>query len=113
LSKLSRQVEFDGRVSFDPAHPEWQWQYLKARPLPGPEAAMAVKSDGQLRQLATNYGRLDAAICYDMDFPELMVQSGDQRAEVVLSPAGDCDDLSIRVTQRLRASELSNKASIG
>jgi apolipoprotein N-acyltransferase len=51
---------------------EIAWQYLKARPTPGPEAAMSGKSDGQLRQLATNYGRLDAAICYDMDFPKLM-----------------------------------------
>jgi apolipoprotein N-acyltransferase len=65
------------------------WQYLKARPTPGPEAAMSVTSDGRLRQLDTPYGRLDAAICYDTDFPRLMAQAGEQRADLVLSPAGD------------------------
>jgi apolipoprotein N-acyltransferase len=38
------------------------WEYLKARPTPGPEAAMSVKSDGRLRHLDTAYGRLIAAI---------------------------------------------------
>ena len=68
---------------------EIAWQYLKARPTPGPEAAMSVKSDGRLRQLDTAYGRLIAAICYDTDFPRLMAQAGGEQADVVLSPAGD------------------------
>ena len=78
---------------------EIAWQYLKARATPGPETAMAVKSDGQLRQLATNYGKLDGAICYDMDFPKLMAQAGDQRADVVLSPAGDWRAIDPRHTE--------------
>jgi apolipoprotein N-acyltransferase len=75
------------------------WQYLKARPTPGPEAAMSVKSDGRLRQLDTSYGRLNAAICYDTDFPRLMAQAGALKADLVLSPAGDWRAIDPRHTE--------------
>ena len=75
------------------------WQFLKARPTPGPEAAAAVKSDGQLRWLDTPNGRIAGAICYDMDFPWLMMQAGGNRADIVLSPAGDWRAIDPRHTQ--------------
>jgi len=75
------------------------WEYLKARPTPGPEAAMSVKSDGRLRQLNTAYGKLNAAICYDTDFPKLMAQAGVQQADVVLSPASDWRAIDPRHTE--------------
>jgi apolipoprotein N-acyltransferase len=75
------------------------WQYLKARPTPGPEAAMSVKSDGRLRQVDTFYGRLNAAICYDTDFPRFMAQAGAQQADMVLSPAGDWRAIDPRHTE--------------
>jgi apolipoprotein N-acyltransferase len=75
------------------------WEYLKARPTPGPETAVSVKSDGILRLLDTSYGRLSAAICYDTDFPRLMTQAGAQRADVVLSPAGDWRAIDPRHTE--------------
>ncbi|MBI4672184.1 MAG: nitrilase, partial [Chloroflexi bacterium] len=46
-----------------------QWQYLKTIPVPGAEEAMTVKGDGKLPTLDTPYGRIAAAICFDMDFP--------------------------------------------
>jgi apolipoprotein N-acyltransferase len=58
-----------------------------------------VKSDGKLRHLDTAYGRLVAAICYDTDFPRLMIQAGAQRADVVLSPAGDWRAIDPRHTE--------------
>ena len=75
------------------------WQYLKARPTPGPEAAMSVKPDGHFRHVDTPFGRLGVAICYDMDFPKLMGQAGEQRDEVVLSPAGDWQAIDPRHTE--------------
>lgn len=78
---------------------EIAWQYLKARPTPGPEAAVSVKSDGILRHFDTAYGRLSAAICYDTDFPRLMTQAGAQRDDVVLSPAGDWRAIDPRHTE--------------
>ena len=75
------------------------WQYLKAHPTPGPEAAAAVKSDGKLRWIDTPYGRIAGAICYDMDFPSLMMQAGAHRADIVISPAGDWKAIDPRHTQ--------------
>ena len=75
------------------------WQYLKARPTPGPEAAAAARSDGKLRSLDTPYGRLLGAICYDTDFPPLMAQAGRSEADIVLSPAGDWRAIDPRHTE--------------
>jgi apolipoprotein N-acyltransferase len=75
------------------------WQYLKARPTPGPEAAAAARSDGKLRFIDTPYGRILGAICYDTDFPSLMAQAGASGADVVLSPAGDWRAIDPRHTE--------------
>jgi apolipoprotein N-acyltransferase len=75
------------------------WQYLKARPTPGPEAALSVKNDGQLRFLDSSYGRISAAICYDMDFPRLIAQAGRHRTGILLSPASDWRGIDPRHTQ--------------
>ena len=65
------------------------WEYNKARPVPGPEAAMQVRGDGRLRALDTPYGRLTAIICFDGDFPDLLAQAGASRADLVLDPSND------------------------
>lgn len=83
-------IEPDGSIT---------WQYLKAHPTPGPEAASAVRSDGKLKWVDTPYGRIVAAICYDMDFPSLMAQAGADRADIVISPAGDWRAIDPRHTQ--------------
>jgi apolipoprotein N-acyltransferase len=75
------------------------WQFLKARPTPGPEAANARPSDGRLRQLGTPYGRLMGAICFDTDFPPLMAQAGAAHADIVLSPASDWAAIDPRHTE--------------
>jgi apolipoprotein N-acyltransferase len=75
------------------------WQYLKAHPTPGPEAAAALQSDGKLKSIDSPYGRIVAAICYDMDFPSLMAQAGADRADVVISPAGDWRAIDPRHTE--------------
>ena len=85
-------------VLIDPAG-QIAWRYLKSRPTPGPEAAVSVKSDGKLRALDTSFGRMSAAICYDMDFPTLMAQAGSMQAGLVLSPAGDWRAIDPRHTE--------------
>jgi len=68
---------------------EVAWQYLKTRPVPGGEAAMAIPSDGKLREIDTPYGRLSSVICFDGDFPQLLAQAGALGADVVLDPSND------------------------
>jgi len=65
------------------------WEYNKARPVPGPEAAMQIPGDGKLRVLDTPYGRLSSIICFDGDFPQLLAQAGSLGADVVLDPSND------------------------
>ncbi len=75
------------------------WQYLKAHPTPGPESTLSVASDGKLRFLDSRYGRISAAICYDMDFPRLIAQAGSRHADILLSPASDWRAIDPRHTQ--------------
>jgi apolipoprotein N-acyltransferase len=65
------------------------WDYYKAHPVPGPEAAMSVTTDGKLRSLDTPYGRLTSVICFDGDFPRLLAQAGTLKADTVLDPSND------------------------
>ena len=75
------------------------WQYLKAHPTPGPESALSVPSDGKLRFLDSHYGRIGAAICYDMDFPRLIVHAGTHLTGILLSPASDWRGIDPRHTE--------------
>jgi apolipoprotein N-acyltransferase len=65
------------------------WEFYKARPVPGGEAAMSITRDGKLRALDTPFGRLTSVICFDADFPRLLAQAGDLRADIVLDPSND------------------------
>lgn len=65
------------------------WQYHKAHPVPGPEAAAQVLGDGKQRVLDTPYGRVSAIICFDGDFPQLLAQAGASRADMMLDSAND------------------------
>jgi apolipoprotein N-acyltransferase len=75
------------------------FEFLKARPTPGPEMAAAQASDGLLPLTITSFGRMSAAICYDMDFPRLIAQAGRQRVDILLSPASDWAGIDPRHTQ--------------
>jgi apolipoprotein N-acyltransferase len=68
---------------------ELVWKYLKARPVPGGEAALSRKSDGRLQFADTPYGRLSGVICFDADSVQLLHQAGDGRADLVLIPSND------------------------
>jgi len=66
-----------------------RWQYYKAHPVPGDEAAMAVTKDGRLRVLEAPFARVSAIICFDGDFPQLLRQAGSLRSDIVLDPSND------------------------
>ena len=62
------------------------WRYIKAHPVPGSPDAPGAKT---IPVIDTPFGRVAAAICYDMDFPSLVRQAGRRRADIVLVPAWD------------------------
>ena len=49
----------------------------------------ATTSDGILHSVDTPYGRIGAAICFDMDFPGLIRQAARQNVDIMLVPAFD------------------------
>jgi apolipoprotein N-acyltransferase len=65
------------------------WEFYKAHPIPGSEAAMSITRDGKLQLLETPYGRLTSVICFDADSPQLLAQAGKLRADIVLDPSND------------------------
>jgi apolipoprotein N-acyltransferase len=65
------------------------WEFWKANPVPGPEAAMSAVDDGRIKSVATLHGRVGAAICFDMDFPGLIRQAGRQEVDILLAPSND------------------------
>ena len=49
----------------------------------------SVKGEGTLRTAETPFGTLSGAICWDLDFPSVMRQSGQARTDILLAPSGD------------------------
>ncbi len=72
-------------VLFDPQG-EVVADYHKARPVPGaPERG----ADRHPPVVQTSYGRLGCAIGFDADFPSLIRDAGDSRADILLLPSSD------------------------
>ena len=68
---------------------EIEFSYLKSRLVPGWEAKVSRPGNGHLPISDTQYGRVAAAICYEMDFPQLIQQVGRAEADLLLTPASD------------------------
>jgi apolipoprotein N-acyltransferase len=70
---------------------EVAWEYIKARPVPGEPS---VRGDGEILTLDTPYGKIAGAICFDMDFPNLIRQAGRAGADVMFNPANDWKEVA-------------------
>ena len=70
---------------------EIAWQYFKARPVPGEPV---VRGDGEILTLDTPYGKIAGAICYDMDFPNLIRQAGKAGVDVLFNPANEWEEVA-------------------
>jgi apolipoprotein N-acyltransferase len=68
---------------------EVRWEFWKGIPVPGGESAISALDDGLIDVTETPYGRIGGAICFDMDFPNLLKQAGNQGADIMLVPSND------------------------
>jgi apolipoprotein N-acyltransferase len=68
---------------------EIAFSHQKGRPVPGWEAELSNPDGGPLPVVDTKYGRIAAAICFEMDFPQLIRQVGAAGADVLLAPSND------------------------
>jgi apolipoprotein N-acyltransferase len=63
------------------------WRYEKAHPVPGLDTV--VQGNGVVPVVPTPYGRLSTVICFDEDFPALLLQAGSAQADILLAPSND------------------------
>lgn len=66
---------------------ELGFEYLKARPVPGQEAAATVLGAPELPVLDTPFGRIAAAICFDMDHHAYLSQASAKGVDLLFAPA--------------------------
>ena len=86
---VSTRVSFENRAMlFDPAG-NVAARYIKTTAVPGFEEKFGTRGDGRLPMVDTPHGRITTAICYDLDFPWLIRQAGQGRADLLLAPASD------------------------
>jgi apolipoprotein N-acyltransferase len=64
------------------------WEYRKTQLPPGEEKVVGAGS-GQLPVSETPYGRVGAAIAFDMDFPSLLLQAGRRHADLMIVPENE------------------------
>ncbi len=65
--------------------------YWKGISVPGAEAPISNNTYTGIQQVATEYGTLAAAICFDMDFPGYL--KGAKGADMLLAPSNDWQDI--------------------
>lgn len=66
--------------------------FFKNKPVPMVEGS--VPGDGIVPVKKTHYGNVATSICYDADFPQLMLQAGKKHADILLLPSGDWREIS-------------------
>jgi apolipoprotein N-acyltransferase len=90
-------------ISFDPAQsplrqnklvligPDGKvcYEYWKSRAVPGDEQATMEVNGNPMRYTDTSTVRLGSFICYDLDFPSLVLQAGRERTDLLIVPAND------------------------
>jgi len=77
-------------VLFNPAG-EKSIDYWKAKPVPGQENAISATKDKYIQTTDTPYGKIGSAICFDMDFPQHLVQA--KTLDILLVPSNDWKEI--------------------
>jgi apolipoprotein N-acyltransferase len=69
------------------------YSYTKITAVPGWEASTIIRGKGPIPVADTSYGHIASAICYDLDFPQLIRQVGRSQADILLVPASDYEGI--------------------
>ena len=80
-------------ILFDPSG-QVAWDYYKAVH-PFDDANNFAPGPGVIPTVDTPYGRLATVICFDADFPALIQQAGQARADILLVPANDWQPIHV------------------
>jgi len=71
------------------------WNYRKAHPVPLVESFI-LAGPPLLPIYDSSFGRLAGSICFDMDFPQYILQAGRKQADIMLQPTWGWGAISIR-----------------
>jgi apolipoprotein N-acyltransferase len=81
---------FENKVIWIDPEGEIVSEYLKSRPIPGEGS---IPGSGEIPVFDTPHGRIATAICYDMDFANLINQAGKSDADIMIAPSYDWKEI--------------------
>ncbi len=82
----------DTLVMIDPSG-QVAWEYHKTQMPPGLEVKILTASGGILPITDTRYGRMSAAIAFDMDFPSFLLQAGRRHTDFLVVPENEYPEI--------------------
>jgi apolipoprotein N-acyltransferase len=88
------------------------WEYDKTHPVPMGESRLFAPGRGIVPIVQTPYGRIATVICYDADFPQLVLQAGQMRADLLIVPANDDKDIKRTHAQMATFRAIENGVNI-
>ena len=89
------------------------WEYLKSRLVPGmPEATTSVAGDGVIPVVETRFGDVAGAICYDLDFPNMIRSVGRNGASLLVAPSNDWPEIKVTHSRLARVRAIENGISL-
>ncbi|MCK6512730.1 hypothetical protein L6R29_22620 [Myxococcota bacterium] len=112
FSKIPQKKMVENRFLLFTPDGKLGWDYAKRIPVPGVEEAMTAQGQAPLPLIETAYGRIGGAICFDMDFPQMIRSLGQRRADILLVPAGDWKAIAPYHTQMASLRAIENGAAL-
>ena len=100
------------KVIFITPDGEVAWEYAKFNRAPGMERAMTIRGDSLLQFAVTPKGSVTGAICYDMDFPDHIRQSGKMRTDLFIAPSNDWPEIKNTHGRMARMRAIENGMSL-
>ncbi|MBN2135652.1 MAG: hypothetical protein JW737_07985 [Acidobacteria bacterium] len=88
------------------------WEYSKSKITPGLEKMVMIPGEGKMRLADTGRVTVTGAICYEMDFPDLIRQSGVMDADLLLAPSNDWPEIKNRHATMTRMRAIENGVTI-
>jgi apolipoprotein N-acyltransferase len=96
-------VKPDGAIGFE---------YLKAYPVPGSEAASSVLGAPIMPTLDTPFGRIGAVICFDMDHHAYIRQASAQGVDILFAPANTWQEVAVIHADMARMRAVENGVAL-
>jgi apolipoprotein N-acyltransferase len=92
--KPSQRYQFENKIAIVRPDAKEVDSYFKAHPIAGRESNLIEKGNNILKTFESVDGRFAAAICHDLDFPELIRTAGCMDALALMGPSADWAEIT-------------------